>query len=125
MHKLTLTYTQRIHICRDIRQQTGDAGNLRAWWKLEDLFALDAKEKDAIEFQTRLVEMQEVYLWDGSVSLPDKEVELDANALGRTKHALMTAIHRGQDRVWLEPLLAQLDACSGATGGESGQSNLH
>ena len=108
--KLTLSYTQRIHLCRDVRMQTGDAGALRAWWKLEDLFALDAKEKEAIKFQTRLVDMQEVYLWDASVPLPEKEVELDANDLARTKHALTTAIHRGQDRVWLEPLLAQLDA---------------
>ena len=110
MKKLNLTYTQRIHLCHDIRLQTGDAGALRAWWKLEDLFALDANEKATIKFQTRMVEMQEVYLWDAAASLPDKEVELDANDLSRTKHALKTAVHRAQDRVWLEPLLAQLEA---------------
>ena len=110
MTKLTLTYTQRIHLCRDIRLQTGDAGALRAWWKLEDLFGLDDKEKAVIKFQTRVVEMQEVYLWDASVPLPEKEVELDANDLARTKHALTSEIHRAQDRVWLEPLLAQLGA---------------
>jgi hypothetical protein len=110
MKKLKLTYTQRIHLFNDIRQQNGNAGALRAWWRLEDLFSLSAEEKTAIKFQTRIVEMQEVYVWDASTPLPDKEFELDSNDVARTKHALTTAVHRGQDRVWLEPLLAQLDA---------------
>ena len=108
--KLKLTYTQRIHLFNDIRQQNGNAGALRAWWRLEDLFSLSAEEKAAIKFQSRMVEMQEVFLWDSSIPLPDKEFELDANDLVRTKHALTTATHRAQDRVWLERLLAQLDA---------------
>ena len=110
MKKLTLTYTQRIHLCHDIRMQTGNAGALRAWWQLEDLFSLNAEEKAAIKFQSRMVEMQEVFLWDSSIPLPDKEFELDANDLARTRHALTLAVHRAQDRVWLEPLLAQLEA---------------
>ena len=110
MKTLFLTHTQRIHLCHDIRMQTGNAGALRAWWKLEDLLLLDDKEKTEIKFQSRMVEMQEVFLWDSSASLPDKEVDLDANDLARTKHALTTAVHRAQDRFWLESLLAQLEA---------------
>ncbi len=64
--------------------QRGDAGNLRAWWKLEDLFAPDASEKAAIKFQTRLVDIQKVYRRDASATLLDKEVEVDANDVGRT-----------------------------------------
>ncbi len=107
---LNLIYPQRIHLCQEVSLQTGDAGTLRAWWKPEDLFSLDDREKVAIKVQTRLVDMQEVYRWDSSASLPDKEVELDANDQAHTKHALTTAVHRGQDRGWLEPLLAQLEA---------------
>jgi hypothetical protein len=86
-----------------------DPGTLRPWWKLKDLFALDTKDKAAIKFQTRPVDMQEVYQWDASAPLPDQEVELDEDDLARTKHALTTATHRAQDRVWLEPLLKQLE----------------
>ena len=53
---------------------------------------------------------QEIYRWDGSATLPGRIVELDANDLAGTKHALTNAIHRGQDCVWLEQLLAQSDA---------------
>ncbi len=112
--KLTVSTTQRIQLCRDMRTQTGDAGALRAWWKLEDIFALDDKEKAAIKFQTRLVDMQEVYLWDSSVSLPDKVVELELIDVARTKHALTTSVHRAQDRAWLEPLLAELEESASA-----------
>ena len=104
--------------------QPGNAGTLRTWCKLEDLFAHDAKEKAEIKLQIRLMDMQEVYLWDASASLSEKEFELDANDLARTKQALTTEIHRGQERVWLEPLLGQLEGRFGSTGGESGNSNL-
>ncbi len=50
---------------------------------------------------------QEIYLWGGSAALPDKEVELDANDLVRTKHALTTATRHAQAREWLVPLPAQ------------------
>ena len=53
---------------------------------------------------------QEINIWDGSATLPGRIVELDANDLAGTKHALTNAIHCGQDLVWLEPLLAQSDA---------------
>ena len=86
-----------------------DADTLRTCWKLDDLFVLDAKEKAAIKFQTCLADTQEVYLCDASTPLPDKEVELDANDLARTKRALTTAVHRAQDRGRLEPLVVQLD----------------
>jgi len=110
MREYSFPYMQRIHLCRDVRLQIGDAGAIGAWWRLGDLTALDDNEKATIKFQIRLFEVQEVYLWDGSAALPDNEVELDANDLARTKHALTNAIHRAHDRVWLELLLAQLNA---------------
>lgn len=54
--------------------------------------------------------MQEIYHRDALMALLDKQVELDANDLAHTEHPLTTAVHRAQDRIWLEPLLAQLEA---------------
>lgn len=66
---------------------------------------------EASKLQTRLVDMQEVYLWDGMFHLRFQLKKLNQTQTARrAKHSLTTAIHRGQACVRLQPLLNQLEA---------------
>ena len=60
--------------------------------------------------QTKIHNMGEYYLRDASATLPDKVVELNDKDAAMIKKIMFNGQHRAQDRVWLEPLLAQMDA---------------
>jgi len=105
--KLTLDHTQRLNLQALLGAQRADVGSIRAIWAVQDKLALDANEERAIELKRELVTGQERTVWNPSLCIPAKEIELPDAEVIRVKAAIETWGNYGaaSDRVWLEPLI--------------------
>lgn len=105
--KLTLDHTQRLNLHALLGAQRADVGAIRAIWAVQDKLALDADEETAIELKREFVGGQERLLWNASISIPAREVELEDAEVARLRAAIETWTSYGvsTDRRWLEPLL--------------------
>lgn len=107
--KLALDYTQRLNVHAVLGAQRGSVDDVRAIWKLQDRIELTAEEKKKINYRVISVNNMQQVLWD-LIEAPLKEYELTADEFGRISRAIKEFPGAsGNDRRWLEPLLAQLD----------------
>ena len=104
---LTLDHTQRLNLHSLLGAQRADVGSIRAIWAIQDRLALSAEDESAVELKRDFAGGQERVVWNPSLSIPPKEVELADAEVARIKLAIETWSGYGvsADRRWLEPLL--------------------
>lgn len=108
--KLTLDHTQRLNLHALLGAQRADVGSIRAIWRIQDRFALDASEEKAIELKRELVAGQDRTWWNPKTSIPTKDFEFSEAEAARIKAVIETwdQYNATADRAWLEPLVAIL-----------------
>jgi len=110
--KLTLDYTQRLNLHALMGAQRASVDELRMFWRLQDEIALTPEEKDAIGYKTIQANGQVQVQWDVGKNLPVQDYEFkeeEFQRLGKMVREWQPGFLIGADRVWIEPLLAQLD----------------
>lgn len=119
MSILVLDATQRLNVHALIGAQRANVDDMRMFWKIQDRIELSLEEKEIIGYQIRQAPNgQQQITWDTSRFLEPREVELTPDEVPK----LLKIIKEWQggfminaDRIWLEPLLGQLENGSGAT----------
>lgn len=116
--KLMLDHTQRLNLHALLGAQRADVGSIRAIWAVQDRIALDADEEKAIELKREIVAGQERVVWNSTLSIPAKELELSDAEVARLKTALQTWDSYGvaAERRWLEPILDAIFAAEPGLG---------
>ena len=107
---LSLDHTQRLNLITVLGSQDVKGRELHAVWHLLDLLDLDEEEKRSIDLRVEGVNGQTYQRWDDS-KISSREFVLGASELLQLRVAIENfAQFRGaRDRVWLQPLLEQLD----------------
>lgn len=111
--KLTLDYTQRLNLHALMGAQRAALDDLRSFWKLQDLIDLTPEEKETINYRATQQNGQAMVQWDAGKALPLKEYDLSEPEFQRISKMVkewQPGFLIGADRIWIEPLLAQLDA---------------
>jgi hypothetical protein len=119
MPTLTLDYTQRLNLHALMGAQRASVDELRTFWRLQDQIELTPEEKEAIGYKTVQANGQVQVQWDVGKDLPARTYEFkdeEFQRLGRMVREWQPGFLIGADRVWIEPLLAQLDGA-----GQQGQ----
>jgi hypothetical protein len=106
-----------------IGQQRASVDEMRMYWRLQDRIDLSEEEREAIGWQTREVNGQKQTAWDSSRGLPPKEFEMTDEEMKKVLNVVKSwqqGYMVGAERIWLEPLLGQLEngaqpAAHGAT----------
>lgn len=108
--KLTLDETQRLNLHLMLGNQRGTVNEIRAFWKLQDLIALSDKDKERIEFKTIQNNGNTTTSWNSTLVKP-LEFKFNEDELAHITKMFREWQHgfSAFDRIWLEPLLAQLD----------------
>lgn len=112
--KLTLTYTQRLNLHALMGAQRANCDELRMYWRLQDLFELTPEEKTVIDYRNIIQkDGQALVQWDAKKELPAREYDLQEAEFQRVAKMVkewQPGFLIGADRVWIEPLMAQLEA---------------
>jgi hypothetical protein len=105
--KLMLDHTQRLNLHALLGVQRVDVGSIRPIWALQDKLALDEFEEKAIGLRCETINGKELKVWDPSLTIPVKELDLAATEVVRIKAAIevWASFSVATDRRWLEPLL--------------------
>ena len=105
--KLTLDHTQRLNLHALLGAQRADVGSIRAIWAVQDRIALNVDEETAIDLKREIVNGQERAVWNPSLSVPPKDLELTDTEIARIKVAIeaWNGYAATADRRWLEPLI--------------------
>lgn len=108
---LTLDYRQRLNLIAVLGNYDVKGRELHAVWHLQDLLELNQTEKEFIQFREETMNGQRIQQWDDSKTVPVRNFDLSAADLDRVRKAIedFPQFRGSRDRVWLEPLLAQLD----------------
>jgi hypothetical protein len=107
---LFLDHTQRLNLHAMIGIQRGSVDEIRLWWRLQDVIALDDGERRAINYRTVRIGEAEQPSWDLDRVSPrcftftTEECARLARLVKEWQYGFTAA-----DRRWLEPLLAQLE----------------
>lgn len=110
---LVLDQTQRLNVHALIGAQRANVDDMRLFWKIQDRIELSPEEKELISYQIRQRDGQQQITWDSTKYLPPKEVELspdEVQKLGKIIKEWQGGYMIAADRIWLEPLLYQLEA---------------
>jgi len=112
---LFLDHTQRLNLHLMMGAQRGSVDEIRLWWRLQDLIALDDQERTAIEYRTVRFGDAEQPQWNPS-KVSSRRYEFTTDEIERIRKLIKEWQHgfAASDRLWLEPLLAQLEVVSGA-----------
>lgn len=110
---LTLDHHQRLnlYVLVGLPEATSILETCEAW-KLMDRLMLDDQERQAVEFQTLMINGNQSYTYNRTKSLPAREYDLNDAELSRIQKAIygLKRIVPGEMRLWLEPLLHQVPA---------------
>lgn len=111
---LSLNYAQRLNLIAVLGAQETKGREQHAIYHLQDTLDLDESEKEAIRFRQENVNGSIVQYWDTSKSLPIRVFDLGEIDLARIRRAVdeYPRFVSTRDRVWLEPLFAQLPEVS-------------
>lgn len=113
--KLALDYTQRLNLHALLGAQRAALDDIRTYWRLQDLIELSADEKAAINYHTATQSNgQSLVQWDAekAKATPVREIELqeaEFQKIVKVVKEWQPGFLIAADRVWIEPLLAQLE----------------
>lgn len=109
--KLNLDQTQRLNLHALMGAQRAALDDLRMLWKLQDRIELSAEEKKMIGYKVQTVNGMQQVQWDMAKILPAAEYEFSDAEFARIARMLKEWQQgfASADRLWLEPLMAQLD----------------
>ena len=115
---LSLNHQQRLNLIAVLGTQDIKGREAHAIWHLQDTLDLDSTEKEAIEFREQTVNGQPIKVWNMQKELPPRSFDLTAADLDRIRRAVedFPQFKSFRDRVWLEPLLAQLPPSQNGSG---------
>lgn len=119
MSILVLDHTQRLNLHALIGSQRANVDDMRLYWKVQDRIELSPDEKEAIGWHLRQNENGPPQIaWDSTRWLAPKEIEFSPDEVQK----IVKVVKEWQpgylinaDRMWLEPLLGQLENGSGPT----------
>lgn len=109
--KLTLDHTQRLNLHSIIGNQRGTVDDIRLCWRIQDQITLSAEEKTQISFRIEQSNGNQIASWDLAKTSP-ADFEFAAEEYARIAKAIKgwePGFAVGGDRLWLEPLLGQLE----------------
>lgn len=107
---LSLDHRQRLNLIAVLGAYDVKGRELHAIWHLQDSLDLDETEKQAIGFRTETVNGQNVQLWNENKTFALRSFDLSEADVSRVRQAIedFPQFRGSRDRVWLEPLLAQI-----------------
>ena len=107
---LSLDANQRLNLVFVLGAYDVRGRELHAVWHLQDSLDLDSAEKDLIEFQETNVNGQQMARWNPQKTLPARAFDLSDADLTRVRKAMdeFPQMRASRDRVWAEPIYAQL-----------------
>ncbi|MBI4905712.1 MAG: hypothetical protein HY820_18915 [Acidobacteria bacterium] len=105
--KIQVDHVQRLNLHALLGAQRGDVATVRTIWALQDKLALTPEEEKAIELNREFIAGQERVLWNPTLTVPARELELTDVEIARVGAVLDSWATYGvaADRRWLEPLL--------------------
>lgn len=110
--KLTLDHTQRLNLHALVGAQRANVDDMRLWWKVQDRIDLSLEERKAINFRVQQVNGMQQVGWDPNAQLPPAEYEFSPDEFSKISKMIQEwqpGFMIQADRIWLEPLLAQLE----------------
>ena len=108
---LSLDHRQRLNLITVLGAYDVKGRELHAVWHLQDLLELDPEEKGSIDFhEEAAVNGQRFQRWDDTKIVATRPFEVTEADLNHLRQAIenFPQFRGSRDRVWLEPLLAQL-----------------
>ena len=117
--KLTLDHTMRLNLHALMGAQRGSVDEIRVWWRLQDQIDLTEEEKKEINYRVGTVGEMQAPMWDVNKSIKARSFEFSDEDYGKIAKVVkewQPGFLASNDRRWLEPLLAQLDATSKVNG---------
>lgn len=95
-----------------IGAQRVNLNDMRLFWKIQDRIDLSPEERELIGFQQREINGMQQVGWDASKSIPEKEYDFSTEEITKLSEVInqwQSGYMVQSDRVWLEPLLQQLE----------------
>jgi hypothetical protein len=95
-----------------IGAQRASVDDMRLYWRVQDRIDLSYEEKEAIGYQVRQQNGQSQIAWDSNCGLAPKEFEFSPDEVQKLQNIIkqwQAGYQIGGDRIWLEPLLGQLE----------------
>lgn len=107
---LNLDESQRLNLHLMTGQQRGTLNEIRAFWKIQDKIALTDEDRTRIEFKTVQNNGNMVTSWN-QLKVTTVEYEFSSDEVDHLIKMFKEWQYgfTAMDRLWLEPLLAQLD----------------
>jgi hypothetical protein len=109
---LSLDHQQRLNLIAVLGAADFTGRDQHAVWHLQDSLELNEAEKQAIGFRLEGINGgPPQVMWDATRTLPAREFEVAEADLRRIRKAIdeFPQFQSRRDRVWLEPLCAQLE----------------
>lgn len=103
---LSLDHRQRLNLIAVLGASDVRGRELHAIWHLQDALELDEAEKETLELR----EENGIRMWNDRNSIPMRSYDLSEADLNRVHKAIdeFPQLRASRDRIWLEPLLAQM-----------------
>ena len=119
--ELTLNYAQRINLHALMGAQRGALDDTRAFWRMQDLVGLSEEEKQQIDYKIISAGEGFVPSWNltKAAAAAPRGFEFTGEELARVERAVrewQPGFFAAMDRVWLEPLLEQLEQSHNGNG---------
>jgi hypothetical protein len=112
MSVLCLDSTQRLNVHALIGMQRATVDEMRAFWKIQDAIDLSSEEKQAIGYHVQQVDGRQQIGWETGRTLAPKEYQFTQDEVQKIADVVkkwQSGYQIGADRIWLEPLLGQLE----------------
>jgi len=109
---LWLDHTQRLNLHALIGAQRATVDDMRMYWRVQDTIDLSNEEREIIGYQVREQNGQRQIAWESTRGLAPKEFEFTSDEIQKLHNMIRTwqsGYMIGADRIWLEPLLGQLE----------------
>lgn len=123
--QLSLSYTARLNLHFMMGQQRGNVDDIRVFWELQDTIDLTQDEREKIRYKAVESNGQNKAEWDGVLGLQSNAFEFTREQCDRMRNVVKTwqGGFSALDRMWLEPLLRQLDKPLAGDNGLEKQAN--
>lgn len=111
--QLTLDHVQRLNLYALMGQQRGSLADTRLFWRLLDRIELTPEEREKIGYTLRDVNGMMQPSWDANKRLDPVAFEFSEEEYKRVERMIdewQPGFVASFDRLWLEPLLAQIEA---------------
>jgi hypothetical protein len=113
---LTLDHNQRLNLVFVLGSHDVRGRELHAVWHLQDTLDLSEDEKQAIDLRETLVNGQKATYWDSAKALQPRSFDFVEADIERIRKAMdeFPNMKASRDRLWAEPIYAQLPETNGA-----------